>query len=100
MTTANHRPTHRALPRWFGAALRLWGVAALALVAFASTAVAQTTAQKPNILVIMGDDIGWFNPSAYHQGIMGYQTPNIDRIAQEGARLTMASTSSSAISTT
>jgi arylsulfatase len=44
--------------------------------------------QKPNILVIMGDDIGWFNPSAYHQGIMGYQTPNIDRIAKEGARFT------------
>ena len=37
---------------------------------------------KPNILVIMGDDIGWFNPSCYNSGIMGYQTPNIDRIAQ------------------
>jgi arylsulfatase len=49
---------------------------------------AQAQPQKPNILVIMGDDIGWFNPSAYHQGIMGYQTPNIDRIAQEGARFT------------
>ena len=49
---------------------------------------AQAQQQKPNILVIMGDDIGWFNPSAYHQGIMGYQTPNIDRIAQEGARFT------------
>jgi arylsulfatase len=44
--------------------------------------------KKPNILVIMGDDIGWFNPSCYHQGIMGYQTPNIDRIAREGARFT------------
>jgi len=49
---------------------------------------AQAQQQKPNILVIMGDDIGWFNPSAYHQGIMGYQTPNIDRIAREGARFT------------
>jgi Sulfatase len=44
--------------------------------------------QKPNILVIMGDDIGWFNPSVYHRGIMGYQTPNIDRIAKEGAMFT------------
>jgi len=44
--------------------------------------------EKPNILVIMGDDIGWFNPSCYHQGIMGYQTPNIDRIAAEGLRFT------------
>ena len=65
------------------------GAVALALmaVAFGHTE-AQAQQQKPNILVIMGDDIGWFNPSAYHQGIMGYQTPNIDRIAQEGARFT------------
>jgi arylsulfatase len=50
---------------------------------------AQTGAQKkPNILVIMGDDIGWFNPSCYNSGIMGYKTPNIDRIAREGARFT------------
>src|SRR5262249_42453987 len=42
----------------------------------------------PNILVIMGDDIGWFNPSCYHRGDMGYQTPNIDRIAREGALFT------------
>ena len=39
---------------------------------------------KPNILVIWGDDIGWFNVSAYNHGIMGYRTPNIDRIAREG----------------
>ena len=45
-------------------------------------------ADKPNILFIMADDIGWFNPSCYHQGIMGYSTPNIDRIATEGARFT------------
>src|SRR4029077_12749460 len=44
--------------------------------------------KKPNILMIMGDDIGWFNPSCYHGGVMGYQTPNIDRIAREGARFT------------
>jgi hypothetical protein len=50
------------------------------------TAFAQ--AKKPNILVIMGDDIGWFNPSCYNSGIMGYRTPNIDRIAAEGARFT------------
>ena len=43
---------------------------------------------KPNILVIMGDDIGWFNPSIYHRGIMGYETPNIDRIGKEGAMFT------------
>lgn len=44
--------------------------------------------RKPNILIIWGDDIGWFNISAYNHGIMGYRTPNIDRIAQEGALFT------------
>jgi arylsulfatase len=43
---------------------------------------------KPNILILWGDDIGWFNPSCYHQGVMGYRTPNIDRVANEGARFT------------
>jgi arylsulfatase A-like enzyme len=44
--------------------------------------------RKPNILFIMGDDIGWFNVSAYNMGIMGYRTPNIDRIGREGAAFT------------
>jgi len=45
-------------------------------------------AGRPNILIIWGDDIGWFNISAYNHGIMGYRTPNIDRIAKEGAMFT------------
>jgi arylsulfatase len=49
---------------------------------------APSSSKQPNILIIWGDDIGWFNPSCYHHGIMGYQTPNIDRIAKEGARFT------------
>jgi arylsulfatase A-like enzyme len=44
--------------------------------------------EKPNILVIWGDDIGWANVSKYNHGIMGYQTPNIDRIGDEGAMFT------------
>ena len=44
--------------------------------------------RKPNILMIMADDIGWFNVSAYNLGMMGYRTPNIDRIAKEGALFT------------
>jgi arylsulfatase len=44
--------------------------------------------KKPNILFIMGDDIGWYNVSAYNLGVMGYRTPNIDRIAREGALFT------------
>jgi arylsulfatase len=44
--------------------------------------------KKPNILIIWGDDIGWFNVSFNHNGIMGYRTPNIDRIAKEGCNFT------------
>jgi len=63
------------------------GVAsALAIMLFALAAEAQQ--QKHNILVIMGDDIGYWNVSAYNRGSMGYRTPNIDRIANEGAILT------------
>jgi arylsulfatase A-like enzyme len=44
--------------------------------------------KKPNILVIWGDDIGWSNLSSYNHAVMGYRTPNIDRIAHEGAMFT------------
>jgi hypothetical protein len=50
--------------------------------------LAAATTDKPNILVIFGDDIGYWNISAYNRGMMGYRTPNIDRIASEGAILT------------
>jgi arylsulfatase len=45
-------------------------------------------ADKPNIVVIMGDDIGWFNIGAYHQGMMAGRTPNLDKMAAEGMRFT------------
>ncbi len=45
-------------------------------------------AKQPNILIIWGDDIGWYNVSAYHRGVMGYRTPNIDRLAEQGALYT------------
>ena len=51
-------------------------------------ALSAHAADKPNILVIWGDDIGITNISAYSDGIMGYHTPNIDRIADEGIRFT------------
>ncbi|MGD0633790.1 MAG: arylsulfatase [Beijerinckiaceae bacterium] len=51
------------------------------------TATAQQQ-QKPNIIVIMGDDIGWSNVGAYHQGLMYSTTPNLDKIAAEGMRFT------------
>ena len=46
--------------------------------------------KKPNILIIWGDDIGWFNISAYNRGMMGYRTPNIDSIANDGILFTDA----------
>jgi arylsulfatase len=60
------------------------------LTAITAPARAQTAAKKPNILVIWGDDIGVYNLSAYNLGVMGYRTPNIDRIAREGALFTDA----------
>ena len=64
--------------------------AAMAIVGLSSApgpATAQAPAQdkKPNIMFIMGDDIGWMQPSIYHRGLMVGETPNIDRIGQEGA---------------
>jgi arylsulfatase A-like enzyme len=62
---------------------RLWLIAVWILtLVFGAQANAQT--KKPNILVIWGDDIGQSNVSAYTKGMMGYRTPNIDRIANEG----------------
>ena len=68
----------------------LKAIAASVLAVAASScmpALAQSNASnKPNILVIWGDDIGLTNVSAYSDGLMGYTTPNIDRIADEGLR--------------
>ena len=68
---------------WFALAVAV--VLALA-VGLADPAAAQE--KKPNILVIMGDDVGWFNIGAYHQGIMSGKTPNLDRLAAQGMRFT------------
>ncbi|KPK09127.1 MAG: arylsulfatase [Gemmatimonas sp. SG8_28] len=58
-------------------------------VAFAAISASAAHAQdRPNVLVIWGDDIGWSNVSAYNHGMMGYHTPNIDRIGDEGAMFT------------
>ncbi|AKF83356.1 arylsulfatase [Myxococcus fulvus 124B02] len=51
-------------------------------------ATKKAAAKQPNILVIFGDDIGYWNASCYNLGVMGYRTPNIDRLAKEGALLT------------
>jgi arylsulfatase A-like enzyme len=58
----------------------------MAVPLIAPEALAQD--KKPNIIFIMGDDIGWFHIGAYHQGIMAGRTPNLDRLAAEGMRFT------------
>ena len=63
-------------------------LAAMTLPAMTLPAVAQAPAGQPNILFIMGDDIGYMQPSIYHQGLMVGETPNIDRIGLEGAKFT------------
>ena len=59
----------------------------LVYLGLAGVAAAQS---RPNLLVMFGDDVGYWNVSAYNQGMMGYKTPNIDRIAKEGAMFTDA----------
>jgi arylsulfatase A-like enzyme len=68
------------------AAASALGTAARVQVAQAQQPTA--SGRPPNILVIMGDDVGWFNIGAYHQGIMSGKTPNLDKLAAEGMRFT------------
>jgi arylsulfatase len=63
-------------------------VFATAVRSDAQTRSGQSQSNKPNILVIWGDDIGTWNISHNNHGMMGYKTPNIDRIAREGVSFT------------
>ena len=78
------RSSPRRAGSLFAGAVAL-GVSALGLT---TPAHAQDAAKKPNILFIMGDDIGWMQPSIYHRGLMVGETPNIDRLGREGAMFT------------
>ena len=69
-------------------ALSLWSVACLVILGVVGAGSPSHAQEKPNILIIWGDDIGYWNVSAYNQGMMGYKTPNIDRIAKQGALFT------------
>jgi arylsulfatase A-like enzyme len=68
-----------------GSALKALGAIAFATLAATDAAWATAaTSGRPNILVIFGDDVGYANLSSYNPGVMGYTTPNIDRIGREG----------------
>ncbi len=73
---------------WLRPKLRLAQITTAALVAAVATVFAQAADRKPNILVIWGDDIGTWNISHNSRGMMGYRTPNIDRLAKEGISFT------------
>jgi hypothetical protein len=64
----------------------MWAAACLAPGLAAAPATAQ---KKPNIVFIMGDDVGWFNIGAYYRGMMAGKPPNLDRLASEGMIFTM-----------
>src|SRR5215813_14809137 len=61
---------------------------AVSVVVLAAALPSLAQAQKPNILFIMGDEIGWMQPGIYHRGLMVGDTPNIDRIGHEGGMFT------------
>jgi arylsulfatase len=67
---------------------KMFTVAVVAMLGLCLASPAAFAADKPNILVIWGDDIGYWNLSHINHGMMGYQTPNIDRIAKEGLHFT------------
>ena len=67
---------------------RLAATATICSVAVLAPPAFAQEEKKPNILFIMGDDIGWMPPSIYHRGLMVGETPNIDRIGHEGAMFT------------
>src|ERR1700675_3769874 len=64
------------------------GLVVIAVTLFAAASALAQSGKPPNIIMIMGDDIGWANIGAYNQGIMSGRTPNLDRLAAEGMRFT------------
>src|SRR5438093_7175444 len=70
------------------ASMRSWLAYLIVAATFTARGLPAHAADKPNIIFILGDDVGWFNIGAYHQGIMAGRTPNLDRLAAEGMRFT------------
>jgi arylsulfatase len=73
--------------KWIGKAT-LTLVSSLVLLGLAASPPVSAQEKKPNILVIMGDDIGMWNIGAYHRGLMAGKTPNLDKLAKEGMLFT------------
>ena len=71
-----------------GAPTALAALLAVSMAAVVTAAPAVAQEKKPNILVIMGDDVGWLNIGAYHRGMMSGKTPNLDKLASQGMMFT------------
>jgi arylsulfatase A-like enzyme len=84
--TAIHEGEEKPMRRW--RILGALAIAAASLSAGVGPAYAADEAKKPNIVVIMGDDIGWSNIGVYNQGIMSGRTPHLDQLANDGMRFT------------
>ena len=85
MHSAKRKPSSTKL-RHAGVIAAIVAVLSVAPAGLGTAAPPDTPAKKPNILFIMGDDIGWMQPGIYHQGLAVGETPNIDRIGHEGAK--------------
>jgi arylsulfatase A-like enzyme len=72
----------------FAARTAIAVAAFLVVLGLVASSAASAQDKKPNILVIMGDDVGWFNVGAYHRGIMSGKTPNLDKLAAQGMMFT------------
>ena len=80
--------TVKCRPKVSSCGLSLVTALAASVAVLCAVYPAQAADKKPNILVIMGDDVGWFNIGAYHRGIMSGKTPNLDTLASEGMLFT------------
>jgi arylsulfatase A-like enzyme len=76
------------MPTYFETASNLFVSLFVLIAPFAAAEFAQAQTKRPNIIVIMGDDVGWENIGAYHQGLMYSTTPNLDKLAADGMRFT------------
>jgi arylsulfatase A-like enzyme len=85
---ASGRDASRRKAKWLSCGAMIGATMSLSLFGAGTTPAVAQQPQKPNILFIMGDDIGLYQPSIYHRGLMVGETPNIDRIGNDGAIFT------------
>ncbi|MGO7208318.1 sulfatase-like hydrolase/transferase, partial [Rhizobium ruizarguesonis] len=86
--TENATPTRRDILLTGGSLLAMSAIGTAASITMSRNAMAQATGKRPNIVVIMADDVGIWNIGAYNRGMMAGRTPHLDRLAAEGMLFT------------